>query len=221
MSVAHREAIVARWLYAAGIALGPLLFFVLPATLFPSNHETAEAMFAAAVEQPARYTPLFLQIVGALFWILGAIGVRDLLRHQNKGRWGQTGAILVFLGAFSAFPLIGIELAQMFIVASGTDSAEAVRLAVALNNWATFGLLLATTLLGLLVGTLLQVIGLVRSRIIPAWSLLFFAMPLVSNLIPLPVTAGSLLGSLGVLIPLVWVGVRMLQSGRLQPMAAS
>lgn len=211
MSAFHRESIVLRWLCAAGVILGPLCFFALPAILFPTEFETAEEMFAAAVNRPPKYTPLFLQIAGALFWLLGAYGVMGVLRGRRGRVPGRIGSVLVMLGGLSALPVIGIELAQVFILDQGADPAESIRLALALNNWSPFNLLLMITLAGLFLGTLLQLIGLVRGRIVPVWSLLFLLLPVIVNFLPLPLSLANILGGLGLVVPLLWIAAAMVR----------
>lgn len=95
-------------------------------------------------------------MLGSVFFVAAALGIgHELLRRGRAVVLVLVAAAVTLVGAFSALPLLGMELAQVRVLHVGEDTAAMVDLAVAIQEGALFETLLTLALLGLFAGTLL------------------------------------------------------------------
>lgn len=207
-----------RWLAAAGFALAPLLLWVLPSLLARAEYANPEEQFRAFASGPPRYGLFLLQAAGAACLVPASLGVLALLRVRRRGvRLGYLGAVLSLATAILGLLLIGAELTQVFVVTYGDDTDAMVDLALAINQWTLFTVLLFGTILGFLLSPPLLALGLWRAKIVPFAAVALFLLPAAAGILPVDGLPGRLLLAVCLLAPSGWVAERILRAPAGQP----
>lgn len=158
-----------RSLAAAGLFIGPILFFL--ATLAdPAWGDDPAAYLEAVAGAPGRYLLAgALWSIGSLLLIPGMLGVMKLMRGKGV-TLGQVGAGLFAMGSIlfsSSMVLFGVDI----VVAQSADRPAAVALSEALEGNAVInGFFMFTFLGGIVLGSILLAVALFRHRIVPLWS---------------------------------------------------
>jgi hypothetical protein len=217
-----------RWLTALAFPLVPLLLLLLPALLLGgSDYATAEEQFTALAGKPFPYWGLGSQISGAVLLLPATLGVLQLVRRRRRGVvLGSVGAVLGLAGTIALLLVLGVELAMAFLVEDGTDSA--VQLALGIGEWDRYLLLLSVGLVGPFLALPVLALALWRSRVVPLVVPLLFLAPAAVAFVPLPDQAANLVPMILMLVPSVWVGMRLVRlpaatasSAAAQPKAAA
>jgi hypothetical protein len=209
-----KETIFYKLLGTIGVVFGPLLFMPLPSILFPPPYETPAENFRAlaGADSGGIMIPLLMQLLGAALIVPGALGMVHLLLSRRRVILpGHIGGGLAVLGAFSAMVMLGIEMAQNFLLLQGRDKEAMISLALALNESAVFGIFLFTALIGIFLGLLILVISLTVARFIPVWLPAMFLLPLAIGLLPLQIQFAGLANAAALAAPFVWIGWLMIQ----------
>jgi hypothetical protein len=197
-----------------GVIFGPLLFMPLPSILFPPPYETPAENFRAlaGADSGGIMIPLSMQLLGAALIVPGALGMVHLLLIRRRAvLLGHIGGSLAVLGAFSAMVILGMEMAQQFLLVQGPDKEAMISLALELNESAVFGIFLFTALIGIFLGLLILVISLTVARFIPVWLPAMFLLPLAIGLLPLQSQLAGLANAAAIATPFVCIGWLMTQ----------
>lgn len=199
-----------------GVSLWALFIFLIPSSMMPSDFESAEEQFtwaASNVSSAAATNAFSLQILGAVLVIPAAMGIVYCLQQQKRGvLLGQIGAGIALLGSIGCLVVLGMELAQFFVLFYEADQALMIELALAINNSAIFGLFLGVGLGGVFLGNTLLVISLLWARVIRWWALLFLLLPVVFGMLPIPAFAADVLSNLTVVALFAWIALSMLRT---------
>jgi hypothetical protein len=107
--------------------------------------------------------------------------------------------------------MLGIEMAQSFLLVQGPNKEAMISLALELNQSAIFGIFLFTALIGIFLGLLILVISLVAARFIPVWLPAMFLLPLAIGLLPLQSPLVGFASSAILAAPFVCIGWLMTQ----------
>lgn len=104
------------------------------------------------------------------------------------------------------------ETAVAFIlIDSTTDTDAAVSLAVELYGSPAFVIPLIVGLIGFAVTLLILAFALWRSKIVPIIVPLLFVLPILVTFVPLPVGASSIVPSLLLVVPCLWISVQLIR----------
>lgn len=203
---------VFRPLAAVGLVGAPLLVLVLPPVLSSAgDFVTAEEQFTVLAGRPAEYGGLFVQAAGALCLFLAAVGVLSVVTARGRGRVpGGITAALGVVGGGALLLVLGIELVQAFVVGEGTDPEADVALALAVNDWSLFGWLLAAGILALLATLFSAALALWRAGLVRGLVPVAFVAALLTTLIPLSDPVAALVPSVCLLLPSIWLAIRLL-----------
>lgn len=204
---------VMRWLGAVGITFGTFGIIILPSLLHTENFESAEEQFRAFAEGSVNgYPPLVVQIGGTVFLMAAALGIGGFTIARGRGRaLGITGLFTGIIAGIGLFLVLGSELALFAVVTSGGDTEIAVDLATAAGNVPGFYIPLLVGLAGFHATLFLLGFALWRSKVVPLVVPLLFVLPMLSGLIPLPDTAASIAPGLLLLVPCLWISVRLIR----------
>lgn len=203
-----------RWVGAVGVTLAPLSIFIIPAFIYSGSGETPEEQFRGMADGSTDgYPGLVLQICGAVFLMAAALGIGGFTIARGRGRTlGSIGLITGMLTGVSLLVALGFETAVYgVLVASTLDEDSAVALAGELFASSAYLLPLAVGLGGLVVTLVMLAFALWRSRVVPIVVPLLFALPLLGNFVPLPVSVSALVASALLLAPCVWMSVQVIR----------
>jgi hypothetical protein len=203
---------VNRLMAAVGVIGVPLLILVLPPLLsWGVDYPSPRAQFEAMAQEPASYDELLLQAGGAVCLLLACLGVLGAVARRGRGIvLGWVGFVIGGAGAVSLLLALGAELAVAFLLAAATDKAAMVNLALALNDWVLFATFLWTGLAGVFLALPIMALALWRGQFVSVVVPALFLVPVVLGFVPLPGEAANLVPSFALLIPSVWMAVRLL-----------
>lgn len=158
-----------RTLAALGLSLGPFLFFV-GTVIDPAWADDTGDYLQAIADAPGTYTAAgVLWTIGALLFIPGMLGVMKLMRGKGV-TLGQVGAGLIATGLIlfaSAMAFYGVDV----VLADFADREAAVQIADGFEDSAAVGTMyMISFLAGVVLGSVLLAIALLRRHIVPIWS---------------------------------------------------
>jgi hypothetical protein len=169
---------LARTLAAIGLVVGPLLLF-LSVVLDPAWSDDSAQYLQEVADSKGRYILVgALWTVGTLLFIAGTLGLVRLMRGPGL-TLGQVGATLLTIGligmaaglAFNALDVTMAELDNRDAAAALSDQLED---SVPLNvYWLGF------FVGGIVLGSVLLAVALVRRRIVPIWAPILLVVALV------------------------------------------
>lgn len=187
----------------------------------PRLESTASAQLRVVAADPGRwYVYTLLLLFGSIAAIPAGLGLMRLASDAMP-RLAAVGGTLVTLGFVVSIPDAYDQFWQWQMVAAGADRGQMVALQDRLDNAAGLGLIFAVCGIGLLVGSVLLSIALVRTPGVPWWSAVTFGAAVLVNI------AGFDLDSVPVLLAscalmfsgMVWIGVTHLRAPAAVPAA--
>ncbi|MEA2445363.1 MAG: hypothetical protein QOJ12_2655 [Thermoleophilales bacterium] len=166
---------------AVSLVLAPL-FALASALVAPALKSDAGPQLQVIAQHPTRwYWFTVLLLVGSILLVPALIGIAAMVRERSP-RLGDIGGGLAVLGALIAVGDVMSQLMSWQMVAKGADRAQ---MAALLDRWDTaggVGVVFSVGGLSVLIGTVLLTIGLIRSRVAPAWVAIALSAAVVVNI---------------------------------------
>jgi hypothetical protein len=169
-----------RTLAAIGLVAGPLLLMV-GSLVDPAWSDDSAEYVQEVADASGRYVVAgAVWTIGTLLFVAGALGLVRLLRRRAGITLGQAGATLLTVGlialtpalAFNALEVAVVDTADQQTAAAISDASEdSVALAIYF-----FGAFLG----GIVLGSLLLAVALIRRRIVPIWSPILLIVSMVA-----------------------------------------
>ena len=188
---------------AAALIVAPMLHLVGGA-LSPQLKGDAGDQLAVIAAHPTRwYWYSVLLVVGSIVAIPACVGLLQLGAARMR-RVGAIGGALVTLGFVGSVMDCAYQLWEWQMVSSGADRAQMTALLNRVDNAAGIQVLFQVCGIGLLIGTVLLTIALVRSSAVPSWAAIAFAAAVFVNIF-----AFSANNATGVLVSFVLLALGM------------
>jgi hypothetical protein len=121
------------------------------------------------------------------------LGIAIVVRERSP-RLGEIGGWLAILGALIAIGDVMSQLTLWQMVTPGADRAQMTALLVRTDDAAGVANVYTVGGLAILIGTVLLTIGLIRSRVVPAWAALALTAAVVVNLVGFTVASDAIVG---------------------------
>jgi hypothetical protein len=168
---------------AAGLSLFLAPLFALASALVaPALKSDAGAQLNVIAQHPDRwYWFTLLLLIGSILLVPALLGIAALVR-QRSPRLGDIGGGLAVLGAVIAIGDVMSQFVSWQMIASGADHAQMAGLLDRFDNAAGVGVVFSIGGLAILIGTALLTIGLIRSRVAPAWAAVALSIAVVVNI---------------------------------------
>jgi hypothetical protein len=195
----------------SSLVLAPLAYLVSTLVAPPLVSGDAEKLAAMGRELNRTYVFGLLTIVGTILLVPAVVGVMQLLRDRSP--WlGYIGGGLVELGMLIAIGDSFLVLVnwQMAKQAAG-DRAQMAALSRSLDNAAGLNTLFTVGGLGIMAGSVLLGVGLLRSRVVPWWAAVAFPAGSIVNIVGFSMNSRSVLDASALLLlaALVPVAVKL------------
>lgn len=149
----------------------------------PALKSSSTDQLAVITAHPTRwYWYTMLLVIGSVAGIPASVGMLQLGAARMR-RIGAIGGTLVALGFVGSVIDCANQLWAWQLAESGTNRAQAAALIDRFDNAAGINLMFAITGIGLLIGTVLLSIALVRNDNVPSWAAVVFAVAVVVNVV--------------------------------------
>jgi hypothetical protein len=177
----------------ASLVLAPL-FSLASALVAPALKTDEGAQLAVIAAHPDRwYWFTILLLAGGLLLVPALLGIAIVVRERSP-RLGEIGGWLAILGALIAIGDVMSQLTLWQMVTPGADRAQMTALLVRTDDAAGVANVYTVGGLAILIGTVLLTIGLIRSRVVPAWAALALTAAVVVNLVGFTVASDAIVG---------------------------
>src|SRR5581483_6811360 len=158
---------------AAALIITPLLH-VVGGALSPTLKASAGGQLAVIAAHPSRwYWYSFLLVIGSIVAIPACLGLLQL-GAAGMRRVGAIGGALVTLGFVGSVMDCAYQLWEWQMVSSGASRQQMTALLDRVDNAAGIQTLFQVCGIGLLVGTVMLTVALVRSASVPSWAAIVF-----------------------------------------------
>ncbi len=160
-----------RTLAGIGLIVGPALF-LLSNILSPAwDDDTAKYLQEVADDKGLYLASSVLFMVGALFLIVGSLGIVKLMRRGRKVTLGQVAGFLLAFGLIVTSAWYAISIIEIEMVDSAADRAQMVALSErAEESTGAVILFVPFFFLGIVLGNILLAVATWRTRVIPRWA---------------------------------------------------
>jgi hypothetical protein len=163
------------------LVLAPL-FALASALVAPALKSDEGAQLDVIAQHPDRwYWFTLLLLIGSILLVPALLGIAALVRQRSR-RLGDLGGGLAVLGAVIAIGDVMSQFVSWQMVAQGADHAQMAGLLERFDTAAGVGLVFTVGGLAVLIGTVLLTIGLIRSRVAPAWAAVGLTVAVVVNI---------------------------------------
>jgi hypothetical protein len=168
---------------AVGLSLVLAPLFALASSLVsPAFKGNAGAQLDVIAQHPDRwYWFTLLLLIGSILLVPALLGIAALVRERSP-RLGDIGGGLAVLGAVVAIGDVMSQFMSWQMVAKGADHAQMAALLERFDTAGGVGIVFSVGGLSILIGTVLLTIGLIRSRVAPAWSAAGLTVAVVVNI---------------------------------------
>jgi hypothetical protein len=189
----------------SSLVLAPLAYLVSTLVAPPLRSGNAEQLAAMGRALNSTYVFGLLTIVGTILLVPAVVGVMQLLRDRSP--WlGYIGGGLVELGILIAIGDSFLVLVDWQMAKQAGDRTQMAALFRSLDNAAGLNTLFTVGGLGIMAGSVLLGVGLLRSRAVPWWAAVAFPAGAIVNILgfsmnSLPVLDASALLLLAGLVP--------------------
>ncbi len=159
---------------AAGLVLGPLFLTLgdlLRRLVEPSGTPSAVAITEAVGDHPGAWLAAGLLAVAAAFCFMPGVAGLVASAHGRGARSTTTGAVLVGVGALASVGhLVAFYSPYALFDTAGTPGPELEALDRASERYPLLITLIALFVVGLMLGSIVLLVGLRRARRVPVWA---------------------------------------------------
>jgi len=146
------------------------LFLVASALVSPQLKSDEGAQIGVIAAHATRwYWFTLLLLIGSILLIPALFGIAALL-HERSPRLANIGGGLAILGSLVAIGDVMSQFVSWQMAANGADRQQMAALLHRFDTAAGVGVVFSVGGLAVLVGVILLTIGLIRTRIAPAWA---------------------------------------------------
>jgi hypothetical protein len=156
---------------AAGLCLliGPVLLLIASAITTVGGDDTAEYVAEVATRRGSEEASAVLGIFGFAFLIPGIIGALNLLRGRGVVL-GHIGGVLTVLGLACFSALIASSFYDVAATEPGADTEAYVDISERVEDVTGAIVVVATALIGTLLGLILLAVAFIRARTVPLFA---------------------------------------------------
>lgn len=207
---------------ALGIAMvaAPVLH-VIAGVISPALKSKEAAQLSVVAAHSTRwYWYTLLLVVGSIVVVPASVGLLQLGRARMR-RVGTVGGVLVTLGFLGSLVDCAGQFWTWQMVAPGADRQQMAALLTRVDGATGTDLFFAVTGIGLLIGSVLLAVALVRNRSVPSWAAIVLTAAVFVNIIAFSASsvAGVAASFVLLLLGMGWIGVTSLRGGRLERVA--
>ena len=160
-----------RTLAGIGLIVGPALFLLSNIVSPAWDDDTAKYLQEVADDKGLYLASSVLFMVGALFLIVGSLGIIKLMRRGRKVTLGQVAGFLLAFGLIVTSAWYAISIIEIEMVDSAADRAQMVALSErAEESTGAVILFVPFFFLGIVLGNILLAVATWRTRVIPRWA---------------------------------------------------
>lgn len=181
---------------AAGLVLGPLLFTLadlLRRAVVPSGTPTPSQITSAVAGHGGSWLAAgLLSVASAICFVPGVTGL--LLAARGRGaRITVVGAVMLGLGALASLGhTVAFYAPYALYAKAGTPGPQLQALDTASESYPLLTVLILLFIVGMMLGPIVLLVGLLRARQVPVWSLVAVVVFVASGS-----TGGILAGGIG------------------------
>jgi hypothetical protein len=159
------------------------VFLVASAIVSPQLKSDEGAQIGVIAANPTRwYWFTLLLLIGSILLIPALLGIAALL-HEHSPRLANIGGGLAILGSLVAIGDVMSQFVSWQMAANGADRQQMAALLHRFDNAAGVGVLFSVGGLAVLIGVILLTIGLIRTRIAPAWAAIGLSAATLLNVV--------------------------------------
>jgi hypothetical protein len=159
------------------------LFLVASAIVSPQLKSDAGAQIGVIAANPTRwYWFTLLLLIGSILLIPALLGIAALL-HERSPRLANIGGGLAILGSLVAIGDVMSQFVSWQMAANGANRQQMAALLDRFDNAAGVGVVFSVGGLAVLIGVILLTIGLIRTRIAPAWAAIGLSAATLLNVV--------------------------------------
>jgi hypothetical protein len=160
-----------RTLAGIGLIAGPALFVISQIVSPAWADDTAEYLAEIADDEGLYLLSALLFLIGGMLLIPGMLGVIKLMRRGRKVTLGQVGAFLLAFGAIATAGFYVISVIEIAMVDEAASRPEMIELSDrAEESGGAFAFFLPYFFIGLVLGSILLGIAMIRSSVAPTWA---------------------------------------------------
>jgi hypothetical protein len=199
------------------------LFLVASALVSPQLKTDEGAQLAVIAAHPTRwYWFTLLLLIGSILLVPALFGIAALV-HRQSPRLAIIGGSLAVLGSLIAIGDVMSQFVSWQMVADGADRAQMAALLQRVDNAAGVGVVFSVGGLSVLIGVVLLTIGLIRTRVAPAWAAIGLSLGTVLNLVAFSSAsaAGVAVSWVVLLVAMGYIGRCVLAAQPRQPQEAT
>jgi hypothetical protein len=158
-------------------------FLVASALVSPQLKGDEGAQLDVIAAHPTRwYWFTVLLLIGSVLLVPALLGIAALL-HQRSPRLANVGGGLAVVGSLIAIGDVMTQLVSWQMVASGADHDQMAALLHRFDNAAGVGVVFSVGGLSILIGVILLTVGLIRTRVAPAWAAIGLSLATLLNIV--------------------------------------
>src|SRR3954469_14053940 len=198
------------------------VFLVASALVSPVLKSDESSQLDVIAANPTRwYWFTLLLLIGSMLLIPALLGIAALV-HRRSPRLANVGGALAVLGSFISIGDVMSQFVSWQMVASGADRDQMAALLHRFDNAAGVGVVFSVGGLAVLIGVILLTVGLIRTRVAPAWAAIGLSLGTLLNVVTFSsASAAGVAGSWVVpLVAMGYVGRSALARGTMRGVAA-
>src|SRR4051794_559504 len=159
------------------------LFLVASALVSPQLKSDEGAQLDVIAAHATRwYWFTLLLLIGSILLVPALLGIAALL-HERSPRLANVGGGLAVLGSLISIGDVMSQFVSWQMVASGADRDQMAALLHRFDNAAGVGVVFSVGGLAVLIGVILLTVGLIRTRVAPAWAAIGLSLATVVNIV--------------------------------------
>jgi hypothetical protein len=158
------------------------LFLLASALVSPAIKSDEGAQLTVVAQHPDRwYVSTILMLVGSILIVPALMGISALVAERSP-RLAYVGGALAVLGAIIAVGDVMSQLVTWQMVAKGADHAQMAALLKRSDDATGSAMVFNVGGLGIVIGSLLLTIGMIRARVAPVWVAIGLTLAVIVNI---------------------------------------
>src|SRR4051794_103025 len=158
-------------------------FALASSVVAPPFKSDAADQIAVIAQHPTRwYWFTLLLLVGSILFVPALIVIAEMVRPRAP-RLAQIGCVLSVLGAVIAVGDVMTQFISWQMVSGGADPAQMAALLDRFDNAGGASIVFTVGGLSILIGCILLTVGLIRTRVAPAWAAVGLSVAVLANIV--------------------------------------
>src|SRR3954454_19605791 len=159
------------------------VFLIASALVSPELKSDEGSQLDVIAANPTRwYWFTLLLLIGSILLIPALLGIAALV-HRRSPRLANVGGGLAVVGSLVSIGDVMSQFVSWQMVASGADHDQMAALLHRFDNAAGVGVVFSVGGLAVLIGVILLTVGLIRTRVAPAWAAIGLSVATLLNIV--------------------------------------